>query len=171
MNEQVEEQEPQEEQPKGRRRLFPFLLPPLIMVEVFVSHYIITNFLVPPPRAEVVEAKPKKKSPKEEKRPSGVGIYLIKDLIVNPAGTHGTRFFLVSLGLEYSPPGAEDKVKEQEPRIRDSLITILAKKTLAQLSDITYREKLRREINQAVQKVLADDAKVLHIYFVKYVLQ
>ena len=171
MNEQVEkEQEPQEEQPKGRKKLLPLLLPPLIIIEALVSHYIITNFLVPPPQAEVVKEEPEEEPP-EEKRPSDVGMYVIKDLIVNPAGTRGTRFFLVSLGLEYSPPGAEDKLKEQEPRIRDRLITILAEKTLAQLSDITYREKLREEINQAVQEVLADDAEVLHVYFVKYVLQ
>ena len=173
MNEQVEreEQEPQEEQPKGRKKLLPLLLPPLIIIEALVSHYIITNFLVPPPQAEVVKAKPKKKPPKKEERSSDVGMYVIKDLIVNPAGTRGTRFFLVSLGLEYSPSGAEDKLKEQEPRIRDRLITILAEKTLAQLSDITYREKLRKEINQAVQEVLGEDAEVLHVYFVKYVLQ
>ncbi|RKY72613.1 MAG: hypothetical protein DRQ14_05625 [Candidatus Latescibacterota bacterium] len=172
MNEQVEreEQEPQEEQPKGRKKLLPLLLPPLIIIEALVSHYIITNFLVPPPQAEVVKEESEEEPPEEE-RPSDVGIYVIKDLIVNPAGTRGTRFFLVSLGLEYSPPGAEDKLKEQEPRIRDRLITILAEKTLAQLSDITYREKLREEINQAVQEVLADDAEVLHVYFVKYVLQ
>ncbi|RKY63776.1 MAG: hypothetical protein DRP99_03405 [Candidatus Latescibacterota bacterium] len=172
MNEQVEreEQEPQEEQPKGRKKLLPLLLPPLIIIEALVSHYIITNFLVPPPQAEVVKEESEEEPPEEE-RPSDVGMYVIKDLIVNPAGTRGTRFFLVSLGLEYSPPGAEDKLKEQEPRIRDRLITILAEKTLAQLSDITYREKLREEINQAVQEVLADDAEVLHVYFVKYVLQ
>ncbi|HDH99825.1 MAG TPA: flagellar basal body-associated FliL family protein [Firmicutes bacterium] len=171
MNEQVEkEQEPQEEQPKGRKKLLPLLLPPLITIEALVSHYIITNLLVPPPQAEVVKEESEEKPPEEE-RPSDVGMYVIKDLIVNPAGTRGTRFFLVSLGLEYSPPGAEDKLKEQEPRIRDRLITILAEKTLAQLSDITYREKLREEINQAVQEVLADDAEVLHVYFVKYVLQ
>lgn len=172
MNEQVEreEQEPQDEQPKGRKKLLPLLLPPLIIIEALVSHYIITNFLVPPPQAEVVKEESEEKPPEEE-RPYDVGMYMIKDLIVNPAGTRGTRFFLVSLGLEYSPPGAEDKLKEQEPRIRDRLITILAEKTLAQLSDITYREKLREEINQAVQEVLADDAEVLHVYFVKYVLQ
>ena len=172
MNEQVEreEQEPQEEQPKGRKKLLPLLLPPLIIIEALVSHYIITNFLVPPPQAEVVKEESEEEPPEEE-RPSDVRMYVIKDLIVNPAGTRGTRFFLVSLGLEYSPPGAEDKLKEQEPRIRDRLITILAEKTLAQLSDITYREKLRKEINQAVQEVLGEDAEVLHVYFVKYVLQ
>lgn len=170
MNEQVEreEQEPKDEQPKGRRKLLPLLLPPVVIVEVLVSHYIITNFLVKPPQAEV--AKPEEE-PSGEEGPSKVGMYVVKDLIVNPAGTRGTRFFLVSLGLEYFPPGAEDKVREQEPRIRDRLIAILAEKTLAQLSDIAYREELRREINRAVQDVLGEDVKVIHIYFVKYVLQ
>ncbi len=162
-----EEQQVQEEQPKGKKlgRLPFILLPPIIVVEILISHYVVTHFLVPPPRAEVAEVEPKKE------KPSSVGIYVIKDLIVNPAGTRGTRFFLVSLGLEYSPPGAEDKLKQQEPRIRDKLITVLAEKTLAQLSDIRYRETLRQEIRRAVEETLADEAKVLHVYFVKYVLQ
>jgi len=173
-----EEQQVQEEQPRGKKLgKLPFiLLPPLIVVEILISHYVITHFLVPPPRAEVAEVEPKEVEPKKEKppkeeKPSSVGIYVIKDLIVNPAGTRGTRFFLVSLGLEYSPPGAEDKLKQQEPRIRDKLITVLAEKTLAQLSDIRYRETLRQEIRRAVEETLADEAKVLHVYFVKYVLQ
>jgi len=167
-----EEQQVQEEQPKGKKlgRLPFILLPPIIVVEILISHYVVTHFLVPPPRAEVAEVEPKEVEPKKEK-PSSVGIYVIKDLIVNPAGTRGTRFFLVSLGLEYSPPGAEDKLKQQEPRIRDKLITVLAEKTLAQLSDIRYRETLRQEIRRAVEETLADEAKVLHVYFVKYVLQ
>jgi len=171
MNEPVEEgaQEEQQSQEAPTKRFvrLPFiLLPPLVVVEALVSHYVVTHFLASPPQAQVELAKIE-----TEGKPSSTRIYVIKDLIINPAGTRGTRFFLVSLGLEYSPPSAEDRLSQQEPRVRDKLITILAEKTLAQLSDITYREKLRKEINQAVQEVLGEDAKVLHVYFVKYVLQ
>jgi len=172
MNEPAQEEQQSQEAPSKDKRFgrrLPFiLLPPLVVVEALVSHYVVTHFLASPPQAQV---KPAKIETKKEEKPSSTRIYVIKDLIVNPAGTRGTRFFLVSLGLEYSPPSAEDRLSQQEPRIRDRLITILAEKTLAQLSDITYREKLRKEINQAVQEVLADDAEVLHVYFVKYVLQ
>jgi len=178
MNEPVEEgaQEEQQSQEAPSKRFvrLPFiLLPPLVVVEALVSHYVVTRFLASPPQAQVELAKieTKKEKPPQKGKPSSTRIYVIKDLIINPASTRGTRFFLVSLGLEYSPPGAEDRLSQQEPRIRDKLITVLAEKTLAQLSDITYREKLRKEINQAVQEVLGEDAEVHHIYFVKYVLQ
>jgi len=100
----------------------------------------------------------------------GLGIYVIKDLIVNPADTRGTRFFLVSLGLEYSPRNAEDRLMRQEPRIRDKLITVLSEKTLSQLADIRYRESLREELRRAVEES-SDRVRISQVYFVKYVLQ
>ena len=97
-------------------------------------------------------------------------VYIVKDLIVNPAGTNGLRFLLTTIGLEVT---SEETVKELDKRdvqIHDSIISILTDKTLPELDDIGVRDSLKVEIKNAINGELVT-GKVLNVYFSKFIIQ
>ncbi len=107
---------------------------------------------------------------KGEKKERGQ-IHLIEDILVNPAGTNGTRYLSTSIGLETSDFGYEtNRFEELTPIIRDIFIAILSSKTMEELSSIDGREKLRGEILVQVNEAIRPDS-VCRVYFVDYVLQ
>ncbi len=107
---------------------------------------------------------------KSEKEERGQ-IHLIEDILVNPAGTNGTRYLSTSIGLETSDFGHEtDRFEELTPIIRDIFISILSSKTMEELSSIDGKEKLRGEILVQVNKAIRPDS-AYRVYFVDYVLQ
>ena len=112
-------------------------------------------------------------------------IHMIEDLVVNPAGTNGTRYLSASIGLEYARVIGSEKSTEtsgghgaaaaggmgnKEPVIRDILIAILTSKNIGQLSSAEGKEALRAEIMEKVNHEVAPDT-VYKVYLVDYVLQ
>lgn len=98
------------------------------------------------------------------------GIYMINNLVINPAKSGGRRHLMVSLGLEYHHSHIKEELVGLEPQIRDNLITLLAGQEMTILADITYREKIRKSLLKAVNYYL-EDGQVEKLYFVKYVFQ
>jgi flagellar basal body-associated protein FliL len=97
-------------------------------------------------------------------------VYVVKDLVVNPAGTNGLRFLLATIGLEVT---SEETVKELEKRdvqIHDSIIGILTSRTLPELDDPSLRDSLKIEIKEGINKDLTT-GKVLNVYFSKFIIQ
>jgi flagellar FliL protein len=97
-------------------------------------------------------------------------VFLVEDLIVNPAGTGGRRFLSTSIGFELSSPKASDLFEKREAIVRDALITILSSQSIPELSDFKQREKLRKLIELRVEKLLHTD-EVAAVYFTEFVLQ
>ncbi|MGE5314761.1 MAG: flagellar basal body-associated protein FliL [Acidobacteriota bacterium] len=101
---------------------------------------------------------------------AGKYVFLVKDLIINPAGTGGTRFLMTTVGVE---TGNEEELKSIEKKdvvVRDVLNTVLASKTVEALDDQTRREDLRREIRDSLQKFIRPE-KVSQVYFSKFIIQ
>ena len=97
-------------------------------------------------------------------------VYVVKDLIVNPAGTNGLRFLLTTIGLEVT---SEETVKELEKRdvqIHDSIIGVLAVKTLPELDDASSRDSLKGLIKSQINKELVTGS-VINVYFSKFIIQ
>ena len=120
-------------------------------------------------------------------------IYLIEDVIVNPAGTRGSRYLSVSLGVEMNSaeehgeegddgghggghgaaPAATEEVSPldaKKPQLRDALINILSAKTIMELTSAEEKEKMRQEILAKFTEILEPEP-VHQIYFVDFVLQ
>jgi flagellar FliL protein len=115
----------------------------------------------------------------ESHKPSGHGdkgdgagslVYAVKDIVVNPAGTGGTRFLSVSLGFELGSSELEWKFEEREPLVRDALITILSSKTVAQLTDAKQKEITRYQIKKRLEQLLETD-QIAGVYYTDFVLQ
>lgn len=101
---------------------------------------------------------------------SGSIVYAIKDIVVNPAGTAGSRFLSVSFGFELASAELETAFEDREPLIRDALITILSSKTVSQLTDAKQKEIMRYQVRRRLSKLLKTDG-LEGVYFTDFVLQ
>lgn len=97
-------------------------------------------------------------------------VYAVKDIVVNPAGTGGTRFLSVSLGFELGSPELANQFVEREPVVRDALITILSSKTVAQLTDARQKEITRYQVKKRLEKLMGTD-EITGVYYTDFVLQ
>jgi len=97
-------------------------------------------------------------------------IFVVKDVIVNPAGTNGTRFLLTTIGFEVSSQEAQQELEKKELQVRDALNTILTSKGLDELVSVQQREALRTEIANRVRE-LATSGKLTNVYFSKFIIQ
>jgi len=115
-------------------------------------------------------------------------IYLLEDIIVNPAGTRGSRYLSVSIGVEMNAADgggegeksgghgggeaaeAPSPLDAKRPQLRDALIGILSSKTIIQLTTPEDKEAIRTEILNTFKTIL-DPQPVYQIYFVDFVLQ
>ncbi|MFQ6008943.1 MAG: flagellar basal body-associated protein FliL, partial [Candidatus Zixiibacteriota bacterium] len=93
-------------------------------------------------------------------------IYTIKDIVINPAGTGGTRFLSVSFAFELRAPELEKEFEAREPVIRDALITILSSKTVAQLTDPKEKEIVAKRVSQLLRT-----EQLAGVYYTDFVLQ
>jgi flagellar FliL protein len=120
------------------------------------------------------QAKPEPK--KKPRKSDGHGevsqslVYAVKDIVVNPAGTGGTRFLSVSFGFELGSPEVVAEFEEREPVVRDALITILSSKTVAQLTDAKEKEIARYQIKKRLEQLLNTD-EIAGVYYTDFVLQ
>jgi flagellar FliL protein len=118
-------------------------------------------------KAEGKEKEKEKKKSKDEK-PSA--IFTMEDIIVNPAGTSGTRFLSISIGFEVGSPESLKLFEERQPLIKDALITILGSKTMEQLSDPKQKEITRFQIKKRVEQLLEVE-DLAAVYFTDFILQ
>jgi flagellar basal body-associated protein FliL len=94
----------------------------------------------------------------------------ITDLVVNPAGTDGTRYLCTTVALETIDPKVSEEIKSREAQIRDVLIEILSRRTIGELADLETRDPLREEIRAGVNNLLTG-GEVVGVYFSNFVLQ
>ena len=101
---------------------------------------------------------------------AGSLVYAIKDIVVNPSGTGGSRFLSVSFGFELASAEAAREFEEREMIVRDALITILSSKTVSQLTDFKQKEIIRYQIKKRLEKLLETD-ELNGVYYTDFVLQ
>jgi flagellar protein FliL len=107
---------------------------------------------------------------KENDKPIHSEVFMMEDVIVNPAGTGGTRFLSVSIGFEISSKELAEEFENREPLIKDALLTILGSKTIEQLSDAKEKEITRYQIKKRVEKLMQTE-DIMAVYFTDFILQ
>ncbi|MFZ5980097.1 MAG: flagellar basal body-associated FliL family protein [Candidatus Zixiibacteriota bacterium] len=111
--------------------------------------------------------KPRKKS---KSHGSETLVYTIKDIVINPAGTGGSRFLSVSFGFELGSAELAAVFEQREVLVRDALITILSSKTVAQLTDAKQKEIVRYQIKKRLSSLLNTE-DLTAVYYTDFVLQ
>jgi flagellar FliL protein len=94
----------------------------------------------------------------------------IENLVLNPAGSGGTRFLMVTATFELRDGSIEQQMKDHDAEVRDHILAMLGKKTVEQLSDITLRESMKQEVLAAVATLFPKDA-VRKVFFAQFVIQ
>ena len=116
-------------------------------------------------------AKPAKggKESKEGSRSSGPN-YEFQNVIVNLAGTMGTRYLKTSFLVTGSDPNIKTVFDGAKPRLTDVTLNVLSSLTLADLEEPgaknVIREKLVSAYNQALGRKVAEQ-----VYFSDFVVQ
>lgn len=101
---------------------------------------------------------------------AGAPTYLMENLVLNPAGTGGTRFLMVSVAFGVADEAAVETLKASDPQIRDALLGVLGTKTVAQLANIAARDSLKVELRHKVGGLFARGT-VKQVYFPQFVIQ
>lgn len=93
----------------------------------------------------------------------------LENLVVNPAASDG-RFLMVSLGLEFNEPKVTEEIAARDVVIRDSILRLLSKRTVPELSDIALRDTIKDELRESLNGIL-EEGDINRLYFTQYVLQ
>ena len=113
-------------------------------------------------------------APAEEKKGGkeapASSVYTIDNLVLNPAGSGGTRFLLLSIAFEMKDAAALDAIKTRDAELRDAVLVTLGAKSVEELSDMVSRDSLKVELRKATAKALRTKS-VKRVYFPQFVIQ
>jgi flagellar FliL protein len=187
----------QESEPEEKVTLMSHLLPSLtlgfrtlvilaiITADAFAAYMLTTKVIAPKLietkivdlRSEIAELPPDggvlpaAKPPKPTVGSESVGsMFQIKDIVVNPSGTNGTRYLCTTVALEITNPLVEKEANAREAQVRDLLIEILGRRTVTELSSLEMRDYIREEIETSVNTLLTS-GDIDGVYFSNFVLQ
>lgn len=97
-------------------------------------------------------------------------VLLLENLVLNPAGSGGSRFLLLSVAIEAGKSAALDQFKSRDAELRDIILTALGTKTVEELTDITLRDQFKSELQAAVDLRFGKQS-VKRLYFPQFVVQ
>ncbi len=178
------EQEEKKEEPKSSGLMKKLLIfgVPAFLVQLVLIYFLTAKFVVPMTvqshigkveKHETSDAHGEEGSGDEEKSDGEIKpqhIHIIKDLILNPAGTNGQRYLLTTIAFNVSSEEALKELEANEIAVRDVLNSVLTSKTMDQLIDVTQRESLREEIQKKAGGLMSH-GKIKSVYFSKYIVQ
>jgi len=142
---------------------------PILLVQIVAVYFILTKFFAPAAAQNLhdktVAAEEKKNN--EEQTPQ---IVVVKDVIVNPAGTNGSHLLVTTIGLEVNSTEGKLELEQKEVQTRDILVTILTGKRMDELTTPEQKELLREEIHQRINKILKT-GPLGKVYISKFIIQ
>ncbi len=97
-------------------------------------------------------------------------IYPLDQFIVNLLSDNGSRFLKIKMDLEMSSQELTTELDKKKPLIRDIVIRTLTSKTFQEVSTGKGKEKLKDELVDRINSVLADGS-IKNIFFTEFVVQ
>ena len=90
--------------------------------------------------------------------------------IVNLLSESGSRFLKTKVELELNAETLTPEIDKKKPLIRDIVLRTLSSKTFEEVSTIKGKDRLKDEIVDRINEVLAD-GHIKNIYFTDFVVQ
>jgi len=100
----------------------------------------------------------------------GAAVHEVQGLVLNPAGSGGTRFLLAGLALELADSTVMETMKQRDIEVRDAVLRVLGSKSVAELSDMAGRPLLKQQIQAAVDSIFGEET-ISAVYFPQFVIQ
>jgi len=169
----------------GLKSWLPLLVTALVMPALA---YATTTFLLlprlrraaDPPAVEAASEEAKSPAKGETSKTEGGGKHAagakgkpnatLNKLIVNVAGTAGTRYLMTSMTLIGSTPEFKNSIESSRDQLVDLANATLSSKTIADLEKPEARNQLRTELLSAFNHALGDTV-VQEIYFTELAIQ
>ena len=150
-----------------------------IVLMPVLAYATVALLILPKMQPSAVAAHSNGESVKGEKTSSQAGkeggkqkttVPLSAKILVNVAGTMGTRYLLASLTLVGSNPELKTLVERNDPELRDRAASALSVKTINDLEKPGARNLIRTELLSVFNNVLGEGA-VTDIYFTEFAIQ
>jgi flagellar FliL protein len=97
-------------------------------------------------------------------------VFLLDNMVLNPAGSSGQRFLLVSIALRLKDAAIETDLKARDAEVRDAMLRVLGTKHVEELSDITRRDALKEELRASLDAIMKPGS-IKGLYFPQFVIQ
>lgn len=97
------------------------------------------------------------------------GPLTIENLFLNPSGSGASRFLIATLVLD-ADQDAQDDIAARDAEVRDMLLTILAVRTVEELSDISLRDEIREDLRSGLNTLLGREG-VHRVFLPQFVIQ
>ena len=97
-------------------------------------------------------------------------MYQLDNLVMNPAGSGGSHFLLMSVALQVKDAASIEVLKGRDAELRDTILRIFSRKNIDQLSDINSRDQFAAELTTVLGTVFGNGI-VTKIYFPQFVIQ
>src|SRR4051812_12841878 len=97
-------------------------------------------------------------------------IHLIENLVLNPAGTSGTRFLMAAVAIETKSSTENDRMNKRDAELRDVILAVLGARTIDQLSSLAHRDALKKEVIDSVNAMFGPGV-ARSVYFPQFVIQ
>ncbi len=98
-------------------------------------------------------------------------LYTLSDLVLNPAGSGGTRFLMLSVAFDMKDSAAVEVLKQRDAEIKDAVLALVGAKTVEELAEVTTREPLKAEIRTLVGKITKKPKAIKRVSFPQFVIQ
>jgi len=115
-------------------------------------------------------SKPPKADKNNEKAAAPARLYRIDNVIVNPAGSDGTRFLMASVAFEIPDEASEKLLQAHEIQLRDDVVGALEAMTMPRLTQAHARDSIKVQLLGIVHRILGPDAQV-DVYMPQFVIQ
>lgn len=101
---------------------------------------------------------------------AAASVHLLENLVLNPAGSGGARFLLLTVAIEAGSATVATEMTTRDAELRDIILTSLGTKTVDQLTDIANREGIKTEVQTAITARFGKKS-VTRLYFPQFVVQ
>ncbi len=96
--------------------------------------------------------------------------YNVENLVLNPAGSGGTRYLVLSVSFSVKDSTTVTKMKDRDAELRDILLKVLGAKSVPQLSDMAARPALKAEVRAQAGRLFGEKT-ITDVFFPQFVIQ
>lgn len=111
-----------------------------------------------------------KSGPEVKRGEAAPSIYQLDNLVMNPAGSGGTHFLLMSVALQVKDASTLETIKGRDAELRDSILRLFSSKDIDQITAPNARDTLSVDLLALLDKMFGKGT-VARIYFPQFVIQ
>jgi len=98
-------------------------------------------------------------------------LHLIDNLVLNPAGSGGSRFLMLSAAIELRQASQIEELKARDAESRDLVLRVMGARTVEELAEMSNREVLKQQLADSLGSFFKDKKAIRRVYFPQFVIQ